>query len=183
MAVKAAAGKHSAPAHSGRGERVRRDGGGVVGGEDAREPCYRVRGGAGLPGIGEERAPAVVHHNGFEGGRFWSGIGRGVMGGGENVLRPLWKRKGEGHREAAAHARAGGGGDAVLERLEEEDEREGAACQRGREAGWAKPAGRPRSKRSGGGVACWSGGGGSGSGRGGGREVGGAGWAKGQVDR
>jgi hypothetical protein len=82
MAVKAAAGKHSAPAHSGRGERVRRDGGGVVGGEDAREPCYRVRGGAGLPGIGEERAPAVVHHNGFEGGRFWSGIGRGVMGGG-----------------------------------------------------------------------------------------------------
>jgi hypothetical protein len=93
-----------------------------VGGEDARVPFYRVRGVAGRLGVGEERAPAVVRHNGIEGGCFRSGIGRGVMGGGgENVLRPLRKRKGEGHREAAAHARAGGG--TVPEWLEEEDER------------------------------------------------------------
>jgi hypothetical protein len=80
-------------AHLGRGERGRRDGGGAVGGEDAREPFYRVRGGAGRLGVREERAPAVVRHN---------GIGRGVMGG-KNVLWPLRKRKGEGRREVAAH--------------------------------------------------------------------------------
>jgi hypothetical protein len=91
--VKATAGKHSALAHLGRGERGRRDGGGAVGGEDAREPFYRVRGGAGRLGVREERAPAVVRHN---------GIGRGVMGG-KNVLWPLRKRKGEGRREVAAH--------------------------------------------------------------------------------
>jgi hypothetical protein len=44
----------------------------------------------------------------------------------------------------------------VPEQLEEEDER-GAMCQRGREVDWAKPVGRPRPKRSGGGVACWAG--------------------------
>jgi hypothetical protein len=81
-AVKVAAGKHTTLAHSGRGERGRRDGGGAVGGEDTREPFYRVR---------EEQAPVVVHHNGVEGDRFQSGIGWGVMGG-ENVLRPLQKR-------------------------------------------------------------------------------------------
>jgi hypothetical protein len=61
-----------------------------VGGEDAGEPFYRVRGGAGRPDVGEERAPVVVRHNGIEGGHFRSGIGRGVMRG-ENVLRPLRK--------------------------------------------------------------------------------------------
>jgi hypothetical protein len=50
-AVKATTGKHSALAHSGRGERGRRDGGGAVGGEDTEEPFYRVRGGAGWPGV------------------------------------------------------------------------------------------------------------------------------------
>jgi hypothetical protein len=79
------------------------------------------------------------------------------------VLRLLRKRKGEGRLEVAAH--------------EKEDER-GGTCQRGREADWAEPAGWPRPKRSGGGVARWADGGGSGLGRGGGRE---AGWAKGQV--
>jgi hypothetical protein len=57
----------------------------------------------------------VVHHDGGEGGRFQSGISRGVMGG-ENMRR-------EGRREAPAHARANGGGGARPERLEEEDER------------------------------------------------------------
>jgi hypothetical protein len=73
--VKVVAGKHLAPAHSGRGERGRRDGGGAVGGEDAGEPFYWVRGGVGRPSVGEERAPTVVRHNGIEGNRFWSGIG------------------------------------------------------------------------------------------------------------
>jgi hypothetical protein len=55
----------------------------------------------------------------------------------------------EGCREAPAHARASGGGGALPERLEEEDER-GCACQRRREADSAELAGRPRPKRSGG---------------------------------
>jgi hypothetical protein len=94
--VKVAAGKHLASAHSGRGERGSRDGGGVVGGEDVGEPLYRVRGGAGRPGVGEERVPAVVHHNGVEGGRFRSGIGRGVMGGGGECAPAIMKAEGGG---------------------------------------------------------------------------------------
>jgi hypothetical protein len=157
-AVKAAAGKHSAPAHSGRGERGRRDEGGAVGGEDAGEPFHSVRGGAGWPGGGEERAPVVVRHNGVEGGHFQSGISRGVMGGGERA-------------PAITEAERGGepgGGSA------REGRRKGGTCQRGREADRAEPAERPRPKRSGGGVARWADGGGSRLGRGVGRE---AGWA------
>jgi hypothetical protein len=41
-----------------------------VGGEDTGEPFYRVRGGAGRLGVAEDRAPALVRHNGIEGGRF-----------------------------------------------------------------------------------------------------------------
>jgi hypothetical protein len=44
------------------------------------------------------------------------------------VLRLLRERKGEGHREAVAHARAGSG-DVVAERPEEEDEGVGPAHQ------------------------------------------------------
>jgi hypothetical protein len=65
--------EHLAWARLGHGERGRRGRGGV-GGADARAPFYRVRGGAGWPGIGEERA--VVRHNGDEGNRF----GRGLTG-------------------------------------------------------------------------------------------------------
>jgi hypothetical protein len=67
------------------------------------------------------------------------------------VLRPLLERKGEGHREVAARARAGCGG-VVAERPEEEDEGVGPMRQsgRGRGMGWAELAGRPRSKGSGG---------------------------------
>jgi hypothetical protein len=39
------------------------------------------------------------------------------------VLQLLRKPKGQGHREAAAHTRAGSGAAAVPERLVEEDER------------------------------------------------------------
>jgi hypothetical protein len=60
-------------ARSGRGERGRRGGGGAVGGADAGGPFYRVEGGAGPLGIGEERAAAVVHHNGDEGSHFRRG--------------------------------------------------------------------------------------------------------------
>jgi hypothetical protein len=66
-------------------------------------------------------APVVVHHNGVEGGHFQSGISRGVMGGGEHALA-IMEAEGEGRREAAAHARANGGGGAIPEWLEEEDE-------------------------------------------------------------
>jgi hypothetical protein len=48
------------------------------------------------------------------------------------VLWPLWKWKGEGRREAVAHARTGGGGGTVPERLEEEDERGGRVSARER---------------------------------------------------
>jgi hypothetical protein len=64
--VNAAVEERSARAHSGHRERGRRGGGGA----DAEAPFYRVGGGAGRLGIGDERAAAVVHHNGDEGGRF-----------------------------------------------------------------------------------------------------------------
>jgi hypothetical protein len=70
--VKAAVEECLARARSGRGERGRRS----EGGADDGVPFYRVRGGAGRPGIGEEQAAAVVRHNGDEGGRF----GRGSCG-------------------------------------------------------------------------------------------------------
>jgi hypothetical protein len=76
MTVKAAVEERSARARSGRGERGRRGGGGVVGGADVRAHFYRVRGGAGRPSIREERSAVVVRHNGDEGGRF----GRGSTG-------------------------------------------------------------------------------------------------------
>jgi hypothetical protein len=47
-----------------------------VSGADAVAPFYRVGGGAGRPGVGEERAAAVVRYNGDDGGRF----GRGSAG-------------------------------------------------------------------------------------------------------
>jgi hypothetical protein len=74
--VKAAVDERSARARSGHGERGRMGGGGAVGGANARAPFYRVRGGAGRPSIVEERAAAVVRHNGDEGGRFRRGSTR-----------------------------------------------------------------------------------------------------------
>jgi hypothetical protein len=134
-----------------------------VGGEDTRELFYRVRGGAGRQGIGEERAPAMVHHNGVEGGHFQSGIGRGVMGGrmcsghyrSGRVRGAGWGRKTKvgGHvsaRERGGLGRAGGG-----------------RGPRGVGEGW--PAGLVAGE--------------VGRGEEGGREAGGAGWAKGQVGR
>jgi hypothetical protein len=47
-----------------------------VGGADAEGPFYRVGGGAGRPGVREERAVAVVRHNGDEGGHFKKGLAR-----------------------------------------------------------------------------------------------------------
>jgi hypothetical protein len=73
MTMKAAVEERSARAHSGRGERGRRGGGGAVGGANAGAPFYRVGGGAGQPSIGEERAAAAVRHNGDEGDRFGRG--------------------------------------------------------------------------------------------------------------
>jgi hypothetical protein len=67
--VKATVEERSAWARSRRRERGRRGGGGV----DAGAPFYRVRGGAGRPGGGEERAVAVVRHNGDEGDCFERG--------------------------------------------------------------------------------------------------------------
>jgi hypothetical protein len=67
--VKAAVEERSARAHS-------RHGGRDKGGADVMVPFYRVRGGEGRPGVGDERGAAVVHHNGDEGGRF----GRGSSG-------------------------------------------------------------------------------------------------------
>jgi hypothetical protein len=55
MTVKAAVEERSVRACSGCGERGRRRGGGA----DARAPFYRVGGGAGRRGVGEERAAAV----------------------------------------------------------------------------------------------------------------------------
>jgi hypothetical protein len=52
-----------------------RGGGGAVGGVDAGAPFYRVGGGAGRSGIGEEWAVKVVRHNGDEGSRFGRGSG------------------------------------------------------------------------------------------------------------
>jgi hypothetical protein len=76
MTVKAAAEEHSVWAHSGPGERGRRGGGGVVGGADAGAHFYRVRGGARQSGVEEERAAAVMCHNGDEDDCF----GRGSAG-------------------------------------------------------------------------------------------------------
>jgi hypothetical protein len=75
MMVKAAVEERSAWARSGHRERGRRGGGGVVGGADAGVPIYRDRGGAWRLSVGEERAMAVVRHNGDEGGRFGRGSG------------------------------------------------------------------------------------------------------------
>jgi hypothetical protein len=61
--------------HLWRGERGRRGRGGVVGGADVGVLFYRVEGGVGRPGIGEEWAAAVVHHNGDEGSCFGRGSG------------------------------------------------------------------------------------------------------------
>jgi hypothetical protein len=105
MMVKAVVKVRSARALSGRGERGRRGGGGAVGGVDARAPFYRVGGGAGRPGVGEEWV-AVVRHNGDEGGCFGRGSVGVVLGSDEGwgVLWPLRERK--RHREAArAHER------------------------------------------------------------------------------
>jgi hypothetical protein len=77
-----------------------RSGGGVVGGGDAGASFYSVRGGAGSPSIGGERAVAVVHHNGGGGRRFGRGSAGVVVGSDQGgVLRPLRERK--GCREAA----------------------------------------------------------------------------------
>jgi hypothetical protein len=76
MTVKVAVEERSAQARSGHGERGRRGGGGAVGGVDAGACFYRVRGGAGRSDIGEERAAAVVRHNGDEGDRFGRGSAR-----------------------------------------------------------------------------------------------------------
>jgi hypothetical protein len=69
MTVKAVEEEHSVRARSGHGLRGRRGEGGAVGGADDGVPFYRVGGGAGRPGVREERAAAVVRHNGNEGGR------------------------------------------------------------------------------------------------------------------
>jgi hypothetical protein len=70
-----------------------------VGGEDAGEPFYRVRGGAGRPSVEEERAPAVVHHNGVVGGCFRSGIDWGVMGGTCSSCYGSRRGRGTGRRQ------------------------------------------------------------------------------------
>jgi hypothetical protein len=146
-AVKAATGKHSAPAHSGRGERGRRDGGGAVGGEDAGEPFHRVRGGAGWPRGGEERAPAVVRHNGVEGGHFQSGISRGVMGGERAPAVTEAERGGAPRGGSAREGRRKGGHVSARER--------GGLGRASREAkaeeewGRGGPLGRWRGKRAG----------------------------------
>jgi hypothetical protein len=71
-----------------------------VSGADAVAPFYRVGGGAGRPGVGEEWV-AVVCHNGDEGGCFGRGSVGVVLGSDEGwgVLWPLRERK--RHREAA----------------------------------------------------------------------------------
>jgi hypothetical protein len=51
-----------------------------VGGADAGVPFYRVRGGAGRPGVGEERVAAVVCHNSDEGSHFGRGSAGVVVG-------------------------------------------------------------------------------------------------------
>jgi hypothetical protein len=71
--VKAAVDDCSTRARSGHGERGRRGGGGAVGGADVEAPFYRVKDGAGRPSFGEERATAVVRHNGDEGVHFRRG--------------------------------------------------------------------------------------------------------------
>jgi hypothetical protein len=65
--VKAAVEERLVQAFSGRGDRGRRGRGGVVTRGGAGAPFYRVGGGAGRTGVGEERAAAVVvewcHHS------------------------------------------------------------------------------------------------------------------------
>jgi hypothetical protein len=51
-----------------------------VGGGDVGVPFYRVRGGAGRPGIGGEHAVVVVCHNGGGGCHFGRGSAGVVMG-------------------------------------------------------------------------------------------------------
>jgi hypothetical protein len=65
--VKAVVEERSAWVRSGRGGRGRRGGGGVVRGADAGVPFYRVGGGVGWLGVGEEWEVAVVCHHGSAG--------------------------------------------------------------------------------------------------------------------
>jgi hypothetical protein len=67
--AKAAVEERSMWARSGHRERRRRG----RGGSDAGAPFYRVGGGAGRPGVREEREAVVVCHNGDEGGCFRRG--------------------------------------------------------------------------------------------------------------
>jgi hypothetical protein len=94
-----------------------------VGGADAGAPFYRVGGGAGRPGVGEERWRRYYGIMMMK-----AAVSEGDQAGSDEggVLRPLWERKGEGHREAAAHARASSGG-VMAERPKEEDEGVGPA--------------------------------------------------------
>jgi hypothetical protein len=101
--VKVTLEERSVRALSGHGERGRRGGGGAVGGADARVPFFRVRGGAGRPGVGEERAAVVVHHNGDEGGRFRRGSAGVVVGSDEGG--------GGAPAVTGAEAMPGGGGN------------------------------------------------------------------------
>jgi hypothetical protein len=95
-----------------------------VSGADAVAPFYRVGGGAGRPGVGEEWV-AVVRHNGDEGGCFRRGSVGVVLGSDEGwgVLWPLRERK--------RHARTRGNDSISWPR--EEDERVRLACQPGME--------------------------------------------------
>jgi hypothetical protein len=117
--VKATMEERSVRACSGHGERGRRGGGGA----DARAPFFRVRGGAGRPGVGEERAAAVVRHNGDEGGHFRRGSAGVVVGSDEGWGAPA---------VTGAEATSGGGSNGGQP---EEDDQAGPACLLGAERG------------------------------------------------
>jgi hypothetical protein len=78
-----------------------------VGQVDVGAPFYRVRGGAGRSGAGEERAVVVVRHNGDEGGCFRRGSAELVVGSDE---RGSSDRYGSGSGARRRRVRTGGGG-------------------------------------------------------------------------
>jgi hypothetical protein len=88
-----------------------------VGGGDAGEPFYRVGGGAGQLGIGEEHAAVVVRHNGCGGGHFGRGSTGVVVGSDEGggcsgrygSGRGTWRRWACTHEAAVVAAAIGSG--------------------------------------------------------------------------
>jgi hypothetical protein len=102
-----------------------------VGGADAGVPFYRVGGGVGQPGIGEEWAAAVVDPNGDEGGRFGRGSAGVVVGSDEGggCSGRYGSGSGAGRRRARSRGFGSGGWPG------EEDNQAGPACLPGTESG------------------------------------------------